>query len=65
MLLIFFLHEASCHDDQIKLIEGITKQNGHLEICFDQRWETLDYYRWSPSAAKVACIELGFSSNKV
>ena len=60
-----FAYEASCPDDQIKLIGGSTEQSGRVIICYDERWETFDYYRWSSSVAKVACIELGFSSNLV
>ena len=63
VLMCFFVpYEASCHDDQIKLVEDNTEQNGRVEICFNQQWNTLDYSRWSSSVAKVACIELGFPS---
>ena len=63
--MFFFAYEASCHNGQIKLNEGDAEDNGRVEICFNQRWKTLNGWRWSPSVAKVACIELGFSSNTV
>ena len=56
------MHEASCSDGQIKLIEGYTELYGRVEICSHQRWETLSYNHWSSSVAKVVCIELGYSS---
>ena len=62
---LFFAYEASCPDNQLKLIGGKTEQEGRVEICYNQRWKTLDFYRWSPSVAKVTCVELGFSSNIV
>ena len=52
---------ASCSDGQIRLMEGYRKENSRLEICSDQRWETLNYNTWtSTNNARVACDELGF-----
>ena len=59
--MLFFQHEASCSDGQIRLIDGYTERYGRVEICSDQRWETLNYYQWTYDNARVACFELGFT----
>ena len=35
--------------------------SGRVEICSNQRWETLSYEEWTSSNAWVACNELGFT----
>ena len=57
----FFVPEASCSDGQIRLIEGYTENNGRVEICSNQRWETLNYNTWTSYNTMVACFELGFA----
>ena len=66
LIMLFFAYEASCPDDQIKLIGGSTEQSGRVVICYDERWKTLDYYRWSSSVAKVttSCKTAHFLSLK-
>ena len=51
---------ASCTDGQLRLVEGSYEDRGRVEICSHRRWETLNYYQWTRSAARVACNELGF-----
>ena len=58
-----FLHVAACSDGQLKLIGSSVRYYGRIEICSNQRWETLSYQQWTPSNALVACNELGFSGN--
>ena len=59
---IFSLYKiASCSNDQIRLIGDLKESNGRVEICSDQRWETLNVNQWIESNAMVACFELGFS----
>ena len=60
VILSLYIYEASCSDGQIRLIEGNTELYGRVEICSDQRWETLNYYQWSYYNARVVCAELGF-----
>ena len=53
---------ARCSDGQLRLAEGSVAYYGRVEICSDQRWNTLSSARslWSSTNARIACIELGF-----
>jgi deleted-in-malignant-brain-tumors protein 1 len=53
---------ARCSDGQLRLAEGSDSYYGRVEICSDQRWNTLSSARslWSYTNARIACIELGF-----
>ena len=55
-----YMYTASCLDGQIKLIGGYSERNGHLEICSNQRWETLSLSDWGDIEAVVACNTLGY-----
>ena len=47
-------------DGQIKLMGGYSERSGHVEICSNQRWETLLLSDWEHDEAKVACNTLGY-----
>ena len=51
---------ASCSDGQIKLIEGSLESTGRVEICSNQRWESVPDDCFAYDEATVACISLGF-----
>ena len=57
--LSLFIYIASCSDGQIKLIGGTSQASGQVEICSNQRWETLSRSQWTNNVASVACTELG------
>ena len=61
-ILPYAYYTASCFDGQLRLINGSTEYEGRVEICSSQRWETLNYNRWTSNTARVACIELGYAS---
>ena len=61
---LHFLCIAFCSDGQIKLIEGSEEYLGRLEICSNQRWETLPYSTFNNDEAVVACNELGYNAGK-
>ena len=41
-------------------MEGETKTEGRLEICFSLRWGTVSSDGWSETEAQVVCRDLGF-----
>ena len=61
IIILIIMCTASCFDGQIKLIGGYSERNGHVEICSNQRWETLSLSDWKDNEAKVACNSLGYS----
>ena len=52
-------------DGDIKLVGGISDSNGRLEVCFDQRWTTVDGYGWTDTDTKVACRQLSLSTSGI
>ena len=49
---------APCHDNQLKLVDS-QEYNKCLEICSNQRWETLSFLNWTDYNTDVVCNELG------
>ena len=41
---------------------GETEYEGLLEVCFSQRWGTVNGDGWSVSDTQVACRQLGFDT---
>ena len=52
-------HSAMCNDGDLKLVGGGSETQGRLEICFSQRWTTIDGEGWTHNDTEVACRELG------
>ena len=55
---------VDCIDGQLNLFQLGFYSNvlyGHIEICSNQRWESLSYQEWTSLNTWVACNELGFS----
>ena len=50
------------HGD-IRLVDGTTRNEGHVEICWNNTWGTVCDDRWSRADAIVACRQLGFSTS--
>ena len=60
-LLLLPTRVASCSDGQIKLIEGSLDNYGRVEICSNQRWETISRRYWHYRETRVACNALGYT----
>ena len=50
---------VSCDDGDLRLVGGETEYEGLLEVCFSQRWGTVNGDGWSASDTQVACRQLG------
>ena len=53
---------ASCKND-LKLVGGASENEGRLEVCFDQRWGTINGDGWTHTDTQVACKQLGYSTS--
>ena len=51
---------VSCDDGDLRLVGGKSESEGRLDICFSQRWGTINGDGWTPSDTQVACRQLGF-----
>ena len=54
------VNAVSCDDGDLRLVGGETEYEGLLEVCFSQRWGTVNGDGWSASDTQVACRQLGF-----
>ena len=50
---------VSCDDGDLRLVGGETEYEGLLEVCFSQRWGTVNGDGWTASDTQVACRQLG------
>ena len=41
-------------------MDGDTDVEGRVEICFSQRWGTINGDRWTQRESTVVCNDLGF-----
>ena len=55
-------HLASCEDGDIRLVNGYTEYDGQLEVCFDQKWGTVNGNGWSDPDTQVVCRLLGYET---
>ena len=60
---IHYCYIASCKDGDLKLVGGISENEGRLEVCFDQRWGTINGDGWTHTDTQVACRQLGYSTS--
>ena len=52
--------KAFCDDGDLRLVGGESESAGLLEVCFSQRWGTINGDGWTSSDTQVACRQLGF-----
>ena len=50
-----------CTEGDIRLVDGITRLEGHVEICKNNVWGTVCDIGWDKLDARVVCRELGLS----
>ena len=51
---------ATCVDGALRLVEGETKWEGRLEVCFNQRWGTVSNDGWTEVNSQVVCNAFGY-----
>ena len=59
------MYIASCEDGDLKLVGGISEDEGRLEVCFDQRWGTINGDGWTHTDTRVACRQLGLPTSGI
>ena len=53
---------ASCTDGLVRLVEGEYEWEGRLEVCFAERWGTVNGDRWTLAESTVVCNDLGYDT---
>ena len=56
------MYTASCRDGDVRLVNGSSNNEGHVEICFSGRWGTIQADEWFYDETNVACRQLGYST---
>ena len=51
-----------CSDGDVRLVDGVLKNEGRVEICYQNQWGTLCHNNWDDTDAGVVCTQLGYSS---
>ena len=54
------LYADTCDDGDLRLFGGESESEGLLEVCFSQRWGTINEDGWTTRDTQVACRQLGF-----
>ena len=49
-----------CNDTDIRLVNGSSRSEGRVEVCFNETWGTICDGMWSSEDVRVACRQLGF-----
>lgn len=57
--IFFFL---GCVEGDIRLLDGTTSAEGHVEICKNNLWGSICRNGWDNIDARVVCRQLGFSA---
>ena len=51
---------SNCTDGDVRLVGGVSKYQGRVEVCLNRAWGTVcAYSSWSSQDAKVVCHQIG------
>ena len=64
LLIICFL-AAKCVDGDLRLVGGDTDSEGVLQVCFNQKWGTVNGDGWTEADTQVTCRQLGVNNTGI
>ena len=54
-----------CTQGKLRLVNGKSKNEGTIEICYDGLWGLISDSYWSDSDAEVVCRQLGYTTTSM
>ena len=51
---------SACMDGDVRLVGGVTHNEGTVEVCLNNAWGTICHNFWSSVDASVVCGQLGY-----
>ena len=58
----FCLHtDRECNETNVRLVNGLTPDDGKVEVCLDGLWTRVCSNRWDIRDAEVVCHQLGYN----
>ena len=62
----FFVTTAlQCQSGKLRLVSQGARNEGRVEICFNEMWGTICGDSWGQQDATVACRQLGYSEHGI
>lgn len=54
------VEQSNCTDGDIRVVDGVSENEGRIEVCYNHVWGTVCNNSWSSVDASVFCGQLGY-----
>ena len=57
-------YPIECNETDVRLVDGVTPDEGRVEICLGGLWGSVCDNNWDFREARVVCQQLGYNGSK-